>query len=99
MEGLWADGVNPGDLESRTEAVFRREVGWYAEATAVARVLVSEVAIDVTNPWGATLLDKAHHVEFAGKVYEMVQYTPIAAGFRVPVSYAVWLKGAQQQTT
>lgn len=96
---LWADGVNAGDLASRAEQIMRREVGWYAEATVVARVLVSEVAIDATKPYGATWLDRVQRVSFGGKTYEIVQYTPVSAGFLVPVSYAVWLKGAQQQSS
>lgn len=96
---LWADGVNPGDLSAPSEQVMRREVGWYAEATSVARVLLSDVAVVPTNPWGATLFDQAHHVEFGGKRFEVVQVTPVAAGHLIPVSYAVWLKAATQQAT
>lgn len=94
---LWADGAKPGDLAAPSEQVMRREVGWYAEATSVARVLLSDVAVVAGNPWGPTLFDQVHHIEFGGKQYEVVQVTPVSAGHLVPVSYAVWLKAATQQ--
>jgi hypothetical protein len=94
---LWADGVAQGDLERAAERAMRREVGWYTEATAVARVLVSEAAIDPANPWAGTIFDTAHHVEFRNQRFDVVQWTPVSAGDLTPITYAIWVRGAQQQ--
>jgi hypothetical protein len=91
---LWhdrpTDDSNPGALQAAPIAG-----GWYEEATALARVLVADIALDVNNPGAGTTLDNAVRVLFNGKAYELLNLTPVAAGFRVATSYALWLRGSQ----
>jgi hypothetical protein len=94
---LWLDmatgtalGDGPGDERTR----FSR-IGWVPQATAVARVLVADVALDPAKPYGGTRFDRADHVEYQGGRFRVLQTTPIAAGNALPTSYYIWLVGSK----
>lgn len=92
---LWMDVATGAELSDRTnpEAIRFAQVGWVAEATALARVLVSEAALDTTNPYKGTKFDKAVRVEHFGQRYRVLQVVPFGSGSKLPVTYHVWLVG------
>lgn len=92
---LWLDIATGGELTDRlsNEAIRYRSLGWISEATAVARVLVSDVALDSTNPYTGTKFDKVERVEHFNQRYRVLQVVPFGSGSKVPVTYHVWLVG------
>lgn len=92
---LWLDSyVNAG---SPTKISVNR-VGWLASAQALARVLVSDTAVDPENPWGDTIFTGAEAVDFMTMRYRVLAIEPIGSSFAKPLTYHVWLTGAQKQT-
>jgi hypothetical protein len=81
----------------RTGVIGAVPVGWYADAEAVARVLVEDAALDATNPGAGTVFDGAADVTFMGQSYRVLAVRPIGSSFRLAVSYYVWLKGSTKQ--
>lgn len=92
---LWLDMATGAELTDRTsaEAIRFAQIGWIAEATAVARVLVTDVALDTTNPYAGTKFDKVARVEHFGQHYRVLQVVPFGSGSKIPVTYHVWLVG------
>jgi len=92
---LWLDSATGGELSDRLseEALQFKRAGWLAEATALARVLVSDVAIDPDNPYGGTEFDRVERVEHFGQRYRVLQVVPFGSGSKIPVTYHVWLVG------
>ena len=94
---LWLDAGRPGQLQLSDERTRYSDVGWVTDATAVARVLTDDVALDPADPHAGTEFDKVEWVEFSSKRFQVLAVTPVNASFHVPISYAVWVKGEQQQ--
>lgn len=94
---LWADMATSSEMTDRpsTDRYIYNQLGWVRDATAVARVLVSETALDPTNPYAGTKFDAADHILYQSRRYRVVQVVPIEASFGIPVSYYVWLTGNQ----
>lgn len=91
---LWYDVPTGRELNDRTlEPILMGKIGWVMGATALARVLVSEIANDTDQPYEGTKIDKAEHAEFRGRRYKIVQVVPFSSGLYVPVTYHVWLSG------
>ena len=79
------------------EEIARDPVGWVEGAECLARVLVAEAALDVTDPYGDTVFKKCEVVEYAGHRYRVLAVRPVAASFRTPDTYYVWVSGAVAQ--
>lgn len=91
---LWYDIPTGRELNDRTlEPIILGQVGWVAGATALARVLVSDIADNVDEPYRKTKIDKAERAEFRNRRYSIVQVVPFSSGMHVPVTYHVWLSG------
>lgn len=93
---LWHDRPTDADNPVPNRAT-PLAVGWYEEATALARVLVADAALDPESPRAGSHFDHAEYVEFQGMRYDVLNVTPVAAGFSHPATFAVWLRGAQHQ--
>lgn len=92
---LWHDiasslGDSIGDEQYRF-----KQLGWVRDATALARVMVSEVALDPTNPYAGTKLDAADHVVYHTRRFRVLQVSVMGSSVGTPVSYYVWLTGNQ----
>lgn len=92
MPCLWLDALS----SSRTGIRSAVQTGWLEGATAMARVLARDCAVDVTNAEAGTVFDAADHVVFNGTRYRVLQTTPIGASFGMPISYHVWLLGIRR---
>lgn len=88
---LWLDSY--GGTTNITHEYRVGRVGWLATADALARVLVADAALDVTQPWGETVFDGAEAVEFNGRRYRVLGVQPVSGSFTVPLTYYVWLAG------
>lgn len=95
LKCLWLDALTGREATDvvHTEVRNPLQAGWAAGATAMARVLVEEAALDATNPYAGTKLDAADHVEFRGARFRIMQITPVGASFGPPTTYHVWLVG------
>jgi hypothetical protein len=94
---LWLDSFGNLVLSLQTERVKAGLSGWYASATAMARVLVSDAALDPDDPWGDTVFTGADYVEHSGHRYQVVAVDGLGASMGPPVTYYVWLRGAAKQ--
>lgn len=97
MSCLWTDMVSAVGTDLARDPINRFPAGWVEGASAVARVLVEDAALDVTNPHGQTVFTGCSHVEFAGKRFTVLSVKVPHASFDIPVSYYVWLVGASEQ--
>ena len=95
LKCLWMDALTGREATDVAHTELRKvhAAGWVVGATSMARVLVSEAALDAANPYAGTVFDGASHVEHLGARFKVLQITPITAGFAMPVSYHVWLVG------
>ena len=95
LKCLWLDALTGREATDVVHTEVRKvlQAGWVVGATCMARVLVSEAALDPTNPYAGTKLDAADHVVFRGARFRIMQITPIGAGFGPPTTYHVWLVG------
>jgi hypothetical protein len=89
---LWLDTtvLGPKDMTRVTR------LGWVEGATALARVLVADAALDAAVPTGHTVFTGAEVVEFHGMRYRVLAVEPVGASFRAPLTYHVWLTGGGQ---
>lgn len=90
---LWLDALSSSSPDGTRRVL---QGGWVDGATAMARVLARDVAVDTTNPEAGTIFDAADHVVFLGTRYRVLQVTPVGASFGPPVSYHVWLVGIRR---
>jgi len=90
---LWLDSYLAVGRTSTSDWAVNR-IGWVAGATAVARVAITDAALDSDMPFGDTVFTGAESVEFQGRHYRVVSVQPIGSSFRTPVTYLVWLTGA-----
>ena len=95
---LWHDLATTNELRDRVgqEAYEFKQLGWVRDATALARVMVSEAALDTTNPYAGTKLDAADHVVYKTRRFRVLQVSVMGSSVGSPVSYYVWLTGNQQ---
>lgn len=91
VQCLWLDSFK--SMGKTRNNITVENVGWRQGTDAVARVSIEDTALDATDPFGDTIFTGAEFVEFSGQRYDVVQVEPIAASFRAPVTYHVWLKG------
>lgn len=91
---LWLDAYGSPSQSALSDQIRTLRVGWYAGATALARVAVSDAAIDPAKPLDDTVFTGADHVEFQGSKFRLVSVQPVGAGFYAPYTYYVWLVGA-----
>ncbi len=92
VQCLWLDSFKSMGKTKNNLTV--ENVGWRQGTDAVARVSIKDTALDETDPFGDTIFTGAEFVEFSGQRYDVVQVEPIAASFRAPVTYHVWMKGS-----
>jgi hypothetical protein len=100
MPCLWLDTISltsASRLGFGSDAVNFPAAGWVQGATAMARVLVDDAAVDPDDPSAGTKFDACEEVEFQGKRYRILQIDPISASFSLAYTYAVWLHGAVKQ--
>ena len=98
MPCLWFDmatGTELSDMPSHEKRTFE-QLGWTEAASALARVLVSDAALNTSNPYAGTRFDKADHVEHNNQRFYVLQVIPISASFNLPESYYVWLSSTKQ---
>lgn len=78
-------------------------LGWIEGSEALARVLVSDTALETNtetgnlDPYGRTVFTDCEAILFAGHRYRVLAVRPASAAFRVPDTYIVWLSGAAKQ--
>lgn len=98
MPCLWLDMASGTDISELPTHEQRKylQLGWTEKATAMARVLVSDAALDPNNPYGGTRFDRADYVSFGGGKFFVLQLIPISASFKEPESYYVWLASNKQ---
>lgn len=98
LKCLWHDVATTDELSDRTSAEKYQfeQLGWVRGATALARVLVSEAALDITNPYAGTKLDASDHIMYYGRRFRVLQTSIMGSGLGTPVSYHVWLEGNQR---
>jgi hypothetical protein len=94
MPCLWLDALAAALTPDRRA---QTAVALVAGATALARVRVSDAALDADAPYGDTVFTGCLHVESNGRRYRVLAVEPIAAGHYAPHTYAVWLVGAEKQ--
>lgn len=97
MKCLWLDSY-VGDGASANAKISVNRVGWLAGAQALARVLVEDAAVDPDNPWGDTVFTACENVGFMMHRYKVLAIEPIGNSFAKPLTYHVWLHGAQKQS-
>lgn len=90
---LWLDAV-VNAMQGREAIDTKLEVGWRAEADAMARVLIEDTALDPDDPYGGTVFDGSDVVLCHGKRWKLVAVEPIGHSFTAPSTYAVWLRGS-----
>ena len=90
----WFDAMNNTQLRLPYEDANRRQVAWVQGATAMARVLMEDAALDPTKPYDTTVFTGAQYVEFEGERWDVVQTTPASSGFTPVLTYFVWLRTA-----
>jgi hypothetical protein len=95
VDCLWLDSY-VSVAGTPVDAIVTGRVGWVQGATALARVAVADAALDPDNYAGDTIFTAADHVEFQGRRYKVIAVEPVAASFRLPVSYHVWLAGGNK---
>lgn len=89
---LWLDTISK-TLQRRELIDSGSIAGWKQGAEAMARVLVESTALDVDAPYAGTIFDAADAVVAHGKRWKVLAVEPISSGFKLPFTYAVWLKG------
>lgn len=97
VQCLWTDMATGSQMTDNPSVdKFRyNQLGWVRDASALARVLISETALDPTNPYAGTKFDAADHIVYQNRRYRVLQVNPIEASFGTPVSYYVWVTGNQ----
>lgn len=96
MQCLWLDAVTLA-MTVGSDQRQANALGLVQGATAMARVTVTDAALDPTDPAGGTHFDAADYVESAGKQYRVLQVEPISGAFYAAHTYAVWLQSATKQ--
>jgi len=91
---LWLDAFSGRTMTP--DMIRRTRVGWREEATALARVLVSDVAL-TDDPWGNTIFTGAEVVEHAGHRYRIDSVELVGSSFGSPITYHIWLVGGAKQ--
>lgn len=94
---LWTDAYGNLVVDVRGEVRKAGELGWYANADALARVLVEDAAVDADKPWGDTVFEASAYVEHAERRFVVLAVEPVGASMGPPVSYYVWLRGGTKQ--
>lgn len=97
MKCLWLDvasTLTTGDSPS-IERLKQSAVGLVEGATALARVLVEDAAVDPAKPFGKTVFDACEVVEFHERRYRVVRVDRVSRSFANPVTYSLWLAGSQ----
>lgn len=92
---LWYDATR--DLQLTTSARTVDQMGWVDGAHALLVVRITDAALDPGQPNGDTVFTAAEFVVKDGSKYTVLKVTPVGAGFREPVVYAVWVRGAEKQ--
>lgn len=95
MNCLWLDTASVGELTRG--ATHQDEKGWLRGADALARVAISDAAVDPDQPNGATVFDDCEHVERDGRRFRVLKVEPVGPSFAAPCTYSVWLTGAVKQ--
>ena len=95
LKCLWYDLPSGLSLSTGDEKRDHLQIGYVEGATALARVLVKEAAIDVDKPYGTNVFSDAEEVNYQGLKFEIVQVTPMGSGRGLPISYHCWLKGTK----
>lgn len=94
LKCLWLDVTTQIPAPLNKEARVIEAVGWIDGLQAVARVAVSDAAIDATDPLGDTVFTDCLKVVFQGHDYKVLTVKPLSASFRMPVTYYVGLTSA-----
>jgi hypothetical protein len=95
MPCLWLDAITVA-LQGRNQWNHLL-IGMVPGATAIARVLIEDAALDADAPEGGTEFERCSYVEHAGKRYRVLEVKPVGAGFYDPYTYYVWLVGAVKE--
>lgn len=97
LKCLWTDSMMSVRTSLNDGEIAVEQTGWLAGADAAVRVRVSEAAINTNDPYGDTVFTGCDHIEFNGHHYEVLAVKPVGPSFRVPITYYVWVKGANKQ--
>lgn len=87
---LWYDNSSAVLNAPKERRVFE-PVGWRQDAQALARVAVSDAALDAAKPYDGTIFDACDTVQHFGQVYRVLQVTQAENGSNLPATYYVWL--------
>lgn len=94
---LWLDTYASVVQALNVDKIRALNVGWIEGATALARVSVTDAALDASKPHGDTIFTGAERVEHDGNRFRVLSVQPIGASFYPPYTYYVWLSGATKQ--
>lgn len=97
LKCLWLDLVGGVVAGLGKDRIAWESAGWMQDAEAVARVKVSDAALDVTDPYGDTVFTGATSVTFNLHEYRVLGVKPVGPSFCPPITYYVWLVGAAKQ--
>jgi hypothetical protein len=82
----------------RAFGIEQTGAGWFAGAQACARVVMTDVLLSASAPYGDTIFTAASHVEYADQRYKILATVPFGSSFSSPATAYVWLGGATKQT-
>jgi hypothetical protein len=95
MPCLWLDAYI--GLSRGGDAALQRRTGWVQNATALARVLLTDGLVDPTDLNGPTVFDAAEFIEFNGRKFRLIATELIGSSFAPADSLHVWLEGSHRQ--
>lgn len=95
---LWTDMSAGGvGADLIRDEIRRFGPGWVEGSSAIARVCVEDAAVDPDVPFGRTIFTGCAYVDFEGKRFTVLTVKAPHPSFARPVSYYVWLTGADVQ--
>jgi hypothetical protein len=101
MPCLWSDSFHT--IKTRTSTALAKSnrefgsIGWVEGAEALARVLLTDAAVDPNDLNGPTVFSEILYLESAGRRYKVLGEDRISKGFTDAISCYVWLMGAEAQ--